>query len=77
MTVRAKSPQLPLGLPPRRRRVLMQVVDAGNFPDGGPAVCLRCRVCGHETGWVPGRAVSADRRGRPCPQCSPRPERAA
>ena len=62
------------GVKPRAgRRVLMHVVDAG-YSDGyhyaftGAAVRLRCRVCGHDTGWVP--EAPGDRKGRPCPACN-------
>jgi len=67
--VRARA-GLPLDLPRLPKRVMMHVVDAGNFPSEESAVRLQCRSCGHETGWIPGRSVSADRRGRPCPECT-------
>ena len=62
------------GVKPRAaRRVLMHVHDAG-YSDGyhadftGPAVRLRCRGCGHDTGWVP--MAPGDKRGRACPACN-------
>lgn len=55
--------------PRRKPRVMMHVVDAGEGFDR-PLVELQCRRCGHNTGWVPMRTVSEDRRGRPCPKCN-------
>lgn len=52
----------------------MHVVDAG-YSDGragfvGDCVQLECRRCGHNTGWIPMRTVTEEKRGRPCPQCN-------
>lgn len=52
----------------RKRRVMMHVVDAGPG-----AVQLKCRRCGHDTGWVlwrPELTISDYKRGLPCPNCN-------
>jgi hypothetical protein len=57
-------PDLPV--PARRTpRRLMRLIDWG----GGMALFL-CR-CGYESGWVPARKLHEDKRGRPCPRCTP------
>ncbi|SMH62553.1 hypothetical protein [Azospirillum agricola] len=67
--------QLDLFRKPRRPAVpkprTLHVVDAG-LPGPGkrhPRIQLECEVCGHETGWVAGRAVAIEQKGRVCPKC--------
>jgi hypothetical protein len=57
----------------RTRVVLMHVSDAGgcDAPDADVIVTMRCRKCGHETGWIKCRTVSEAKRGVPCPKCNP------
>jgi hypothetical protein len=51
------------------RRVLMHIVDAGEFPDGKRAGSFLCRRCQHATGWI--YATLAElRRGMACPKCN-------
>jgi rubrerythrin len=54
--------------PPRRKpRKLMHVFDYGS----GMAH-FKCEHCGYDDDWTPAaQTVSEDRRGRPCPVCSP------
>jgi len=49
---------------------MMHVIDAGYMDGRGDVVELECRKCGHNTGWVPSRTVSEEKRGRPCPLCN-------
>lgn len=49
----------------RPRRVMMHVVDAGS-----DMVNHQCQRCGYDDGWKPTRAVSEEKRGRPCPKCN-------
>jgi hypothetical protein len=50
----------------RKRRIMMHVVDAGS-----DMVQLKCRRCGHDTGWVAeSEPWYLDKRGRPCPTCN-------
>ena len=64
---------------PRRRakpRVLMHVCDAGDVHHGaaedlGKPLCqMRCKKCGTETDWLIFEAVTAAKRGIPCPNCN-------
>lgn len=51
------------------RKVLMHVYDAGG--EASPLVKMRCRKCGHDTGWVEmDGPVSEYKRGLPCPLCN-------
>lgn len=55
----------------RKPRVMMHVVDAGIFPDGKNCIKFECVSCGHNTGWMyDTKSVSANKRGRPCPECN-------
>lgn len=47
----------------------MRVADAGNG-DCGPAVNFVCPHCGYDDGWTSSEGLTADKRGRPCPQCN-------
>lgn len=50
-------------------RKLMRVADAGN--DGTCNVVeFRCPHCGYRDGWSRSEGLTADKRGRPCPQCN-------
>ncbi len=55
----------------RRRspRVMMQMADAGQFPDGKSAGVFGCKRCGQETGWVYA-SITELRRGIPCQTCN-------
>ncbi len=57
--------------PRQKRRVMMHVSDAGNFPNGGKAICFECNICGYETGWIADeRSISENKRGMACPDCN-------
>ena len=60
--------------PPRPRRWLMQVRDAGHAGGGQPAVHLVCPRCGYDDGWTPFTTITESQR-RPCPICNANPER--
>lgn len=68
----ARSPDLFPDAPRRPRRVLMQVVDAGNPPFAGMHkffVHLVCAKCGHDDDWSdhPTKTASLS---QPCPKCN-------
>ena len=56
------------------RRVLMDVIDAGEADGRGPVARYLCRRCGHDTGWVdtpPGpRGGMLHHATSPCPRCN-------
>lgn len=57
--------------PRAKPRKLMQVVDAGMFPDGKPCIQFICPHCGHDTDWIYDEwTLSENRRGQPCPDCN-------
>lgn len=62
--------------PPKTRRVMMHVCDAGEGGDwgvegSGPlAVRMECKRCGHETDWFTVQNMTEGRRGLPCPKCN-------
>jgi len=58
--------------PRRPRRVLMHVVDAGEWYGGnGKGIQFSCQTCGHDTGWIKDtRTVTENKRGIPCPKCN-------
>ena len=57
--------------PRRAPRVMMKVIDAGDQGDV-EIVQMKCKKCGHETGWIPAsKPWSKDKwEGRPCPVCN-------
>lgn len=61
----------PATKPPRaKRRVLMHMTDAGEFPDGKTCGKYHCDRCGADTGWVY-TSFTELRRGIPCLDCNP------
>jgi hypothetical protein len=57
--------------PPRRMRgPLMHVYDAGSGEGPGCMVQMRCRRCGHQSGWLVFDTVTEAKRGQPCPNCA-------
>ncbi len=54
--------------PPKPRRVLMHVIDAGPFLDDEDIVKFRCK-CGYESERMIMKASIA-KRGVPCPKCN-------
>jgi len=70
MSSPSRQPNLFPDAPRRKRRTMMHVVDAGQWPDGRQIVRLTCSRCGHDTGWEEQRTVTQERRGRPCPVCN-------
>ena len=51
-------------------RVLMQMADAGDLPDGKKGARFECPKCGGDSGWVYATDTKA-RRGTPCTICNP------
>jgi len=56
--------------PPRPHVWRMHVCDAGNGEEGKPICKMRCRKCGHESGWIEFDTVTEAKRGLPCPTCN-------
>lgn len=59
-------------LPPKPRkaaRVLMQIIDCGQFPDGRTCGHFQCRKCQRDE-WL-AASLTDLRRGLPCPVCNP------
>ena len=56
--------------PARPHRMMMHVVDAGQYPDGRMAAHFVCRRCGHDAGWLAVVNVTTAKRGEPCPVCN-------
>jgi DNA-directed RNA polymerase subunit RPC12/RpoP len=56
--------------PPRARRVLMHVVDAGMAPNGKHIAHFVCSRCNHDGLWHYVNTVSEAKRGLPCPKCN-------
>lgn len=56
----------------RTSRVMMHVLDAGNFPSGQKCIWFKCPKCEFETEWIPDEwSVSQNKKGHPCPVCNP------
>lgn len=50
----------------RKPRIVMHIADAGSG-----MIFFRCRRCGHEPGWAKMTGtISANKRGKPCPNCN-------
>lgn len=63
-------PKADLPRAPRRRR--LRVIDAGNFPDGRPAIRYGCSHCGYQSVWLAAddeRDGDSMRGGYFCPGC--------
>lgn len=57
-------------LPPRRRRFMMHVIDAGNAEGGKHLARFRCKRCGAETDWYTVDSITEAKRGTPCAACN-------
>lgn len=63
--------------PPRKAPTkLMHVSDATGQccdDDNGATVRMRCKRCGHQTGWLDFLTLTEAKRGIPCPKCNATP----
>lgn len=66
-------------IPPKnraKRRVMMYVCDAGEYPANGPIrgeqcdCCFKCRKCGKKVDWVRVQNTTEGKRGIPCSVCN-------
>ena len=61
--------------PRKKPERLMHVTDCGTgncdgLNEGEELVAMRCKQCGHESGWITMPSTRAARRGIPCPHCN-------